>query len=370
MSFLPELTPEVFTHLFPPHTACLDGMIFDSLRLRAPSVIHRTPETSSVEFLGTLPPEILASILNLLDFQSLSRLSRVSLWAKLSVEALPAYKEFFQHASEVLLALSLTRLLHFHSAALLRQTLREKECITCRREFAGFVFLPTFERVCYECLCGLPRFRVTTIENVKECFGLLDRQLLGIPTLHSISGWYNVGRDSRYIDATRLVSAKQVKERAIQIHGDAENLCRYLPPEPPGDSAESKQFAVLKLLNSTPLDDSKPDVLVKDEFFGVASVRMPYLSNTGVDRGRLCRGCQIKEERRSGLAAQFASFVHKRPRSTRLYSRQGFLHHSKHCSGVLELLSQWRRRQMLPALGFCLSVKTERTAFSTRFDLV
>lgn len=156
-----------------------------------PSCIRRQSLQSSLGLLDRLPAELLLLTLELLDFQSLSRMSRVSLRGKAVVEGLPAFREMMQHAPETLPALGQTRLLKYHSSSLLRQTLRSAKCASCF-SFAGFLFLPTCERVCFECLHENRALWLMTRAQAKRCFRLTDKQLATIPTLYSIPGTYNV----------------------------------------------------------------------------------------------------------------------------------------------------------------------------------
>src|SRR6478609_55847 len=106
---------------------------------------------SSLGQLDILPAELLLSVIDLLDFQSLSRLSRVSLLGKYDIEDLPVYRDVVEHAPEALVALGQTHLLSYHPATLVYSTLRQSRCVSCFA-FGGFLLLPTCERVCFECL--------------------------------------------------------------------------------------------------------------------------------------------------------------------------------------------------------------------------
>lgn len=60
--------------------------------------------TSSMGLLDTLPTELLHIILNLSDFQSLSRFAQVCHQAKTSVELLLPYQQTMKHAFKALVA--------------------------------------------------------------------------------------------------------------------------------------------------------------------------------------------------------------------------------------------------------------------------
>lgn len=340
----------------------LGGMI-RNLSLPETSPIRQKSANSSMGRIDILPPEILLFILNILDFQALSRLSRVSRRAKATVEALVAYKELLEHAPDVLVALGKTRLLQYHSAALLRQTLRIDRCVSCL-QFGGFLLLPTCERVCFECLHQNYALRMTTLNMARKCFHLTNNHLKKLPILYSIPGTYGVMFLLSRRKVYRLVSVKQVKQLAIEVHGSAENVANLMPTTPPRGMAW-REFCIFKWFHEAPLEPPGCDLsripersnLVEDDFGGMASIRMPYLSGTGADCGRLCKGCRLADELHSqGLlpAAVLEDLAPggirpSRPLrafTTRLHSREGFVEHIKTCYGVNRLLTAWETERM------------------------
>lgn len=321
-----------------------------------PSRIRRESFRSSLGLLDTLPAELLFLTLDLLDFQSLSRLSRVSLKGKAVVENLATYIDMMKHAPTILTALGRTGLLCYHSATSLRRTLRSDKCVSCFG-FGAFLFLPTCERVCFECLSENCSLRMMTISLARQCFHLTECQLKRIPIMYSIPGMYGVwGTVSRY-RVYRLVSVKQAKRLAIEVHGSVENLPEL---EKSSTYAASKKFWLFKRFREAPLnpvgcDPSRPPQklnLGEDDFSGVASIRFPSLSDLGVDHGRLCQGCRFiynfwVHQRwlpPSVLSALVTPGQYPqrplRAQSKLLRSTQGFLEHVKNCHGVRQLLTE------------------------------
>lgn len=335
----------------------LGGMI-RNLSLPETSPIRQKSANSSMGRMDILPPELLLFILNLLDFQALSRLSRVSHKAKTTVEALLAYKELLEHAPDVLVALGKTRLLQYHSAALLRQTLRANRCVSCL-DFGAFLFLPTCERACFECLHQDYALRMTTLNIARKCFHLPNNHPKNLPILHSIPGTYGVMFRISRRRAYRLVSVKQVKQLAIEVHGSAENVANLMPTTPPRGMTW-REFCIFKLFHEAPLEPPGCDLsrmpersnLVEDDFGGMASIRMAYLNGTSADCGRLCKGCRhVNELHSRGLlpASVLEDLVPRgirpsrplRALTTRLYSREGFVEHIETCYGANRLLTGW-----------------------------
>ncbi|KAF4976142.1 hypothetical protein FZEAL_7161 [Fusarium zealandicum] len=340
----------------------LGGMI-RNLSLPETSPIRQKPANSSMGRIDILPPELLVFILNLLDFQALSRLSPVSRRAKAMIEALPAYQELLEHAPDVLVALGKTRLLQYHSAALLRQTLRANRCVSCLGSGA-FLLLPTCERVCFECLHQNHALRMTTLNIVRKCFHLTNKNLKKLPILHSIPGTYGVMLHVSRRKVYRLVSVKQVKQLAIEVHGTAENVANLMPTTPP-QGMTWREFCIFKSFHEASLEPPGCDLsrmpersnLVEDDFGGMASIRMPYLSGTRADCGRLCKGCRLIDELHSQGLLPADVLEHLAPRgigpsrplralTTRLHFREGFVEHIKACYGANRLLARWKTEQM------------------------
>lgn len=322
------------------------------------STIHRESACSSLGLLDGLPVELLFITFNFLDFQSISRISRVSLRGKAVVETLPAYRDMMKNAPEILTALGTTRLLSCHSASLLRETLGSDKCVSCSH-FGAFLFLPTCERACFECLHQNPALRMTTPAIAKKCFHLTDKQLRKIPIMRSIPGMYDVRFEVSRRRVYRLVSVKQAKQLGVEVHGSVENLAKLMPRACPRDMT-LKELRVFRDFHGMPLQPpsyglsrlpDSPDH-VEDDFGGMASIRFPYLTEVGADSGRICRGCWITYEHQQtgSLPASVAlEFVPtddgpNRPLLailTRLRSRSAFLEHVRYCYGVGQLLVQW-----------------------------
>ncbi|KAI1144716.1 hypothetical protein F4825DRAFT_476839 [Nemania diffusa] len=320
-----------------------------------PSSIQRESLRLSLGSLDKLPIEIILLTLDLLDFQSLSRLSRVSLRGKDVIQNLPAYREMMQHAPQTLAALGKTRLLSYHSSSLLRQTLRSSKCASCF-DFGGFLFLPTCERVCFGCLYENQALWMMRRAEAKRCFRLTDKQLRELPTLYSVPGRYMQTRRRR---ALRLVSAKQAKQLAIKIHGSIETSAELNPPDCPNTTTLT-DFWKFKRFIEAPLEPPGCDLsrapeksnFVEDKYRGMGSIRFAYLNQAGADHGVLCKGCvrAIDDYHRRSMPAHVLSELvppDRRPARPlralgfRLRSRDQFVDHIKHCYGVSRFLAEW-----------------------------
>ncbi|KAI1738568.1 hypothetical protein F4680DRAFT_425483 [Xylaria scruposa] len=335
----------------------LHGMI-RKIPPATPSCIRRESPRSSLGSLDRLPAEILLLTLELLDFQSLSRISRVSLRGKAVVENLPAYREMMQHAPQTLAALGQTRLLSYHSSSLLRQTLRSAKCVSCF-EFGGFLFLPTCERVCFQCLHENRALWMMRWAEAKRCFRLTDKQLKTIPTLYSIPGTYCVRFRISRRRMSRLVSVKQAKQLAIRIHGSIETSPELNPVLCPRRTHRRELWKFKRFIEA-PLEPPGCDLskmpeksnAIEDECCGMASIRFAYLTAAGADHGVVCKGCvrALDDYQRGSMPARvFSELVPpgRRPARpllalrVRLRSRDNFVDHIQHCYGVSRLLAEW-----------------------------
>merc|ERR1712000_619002 len=106
--------------------------------------------------------------------------------------------------------------------------LLQSRCVSCHY-FGGFLFLPTCERVCFECLYENQAFRMTTPTLAKQCFALTDNDLEQIPLMHSIPGTFGLRFQFAHKQVEHLVSVKQAKQLALQVHGSPEQLAELRP---------------------------------------------------------------------------------------------------------------------------------------------
>lgn len=128
-----------------------------------------------------------------------------------------------KHASTALIALSRTKLISFRSIASIHAVLFLEDCVSCQK-YAPFLFLPTCERCCYECLHRDRSLRVVTTQMAGICFGISPKDLRRIPAMLSIPGTYSVGHEVTRRRRVKLVSLKQVRELGIAMHGSDEAM--------------------------------------------------------------------------------------------------------------------------------------------------
>lgn len=359
----PLESDKLIAHLSHRPSYILDSMITvqDAHNIR-PSNLARDSRPSSMGQLDKLPVELLLATLDLLDFQSLSRLSRVSLHARSTVHSLPAWRDLMDHAPQALKALGLTQLLSLHSVASLRTALRSELCASCP-EFGAYLFLPTCSRCCWECSFHNAALRVVPPTRAGRIFGLSEEHLGELPVMVTIPGIY--GRYGRYDDerlttetlSHEVVSVKAAKELGLAVHGSMENIVRI----PARRTMTLANMDFLPFFRSATGDrggdrlapsvqDTGPP---PNRYFGKTSVPFPSLQVGGsVEDGLWCRGCDQTHQRcKQGLLSEetmtsIAASQGVRPGrgilqalARRARSRAGFLEHTKRCHGVQNMLA-------------------------------
>lgn len=331
----------------------LNGMISISEAAK-PSAIKRDASSSSIGLLDILPVELVQYTLHMLDFQSLSHLSRVSLQGNEVVRSLPAYRSLMEHAPHALAALGRTRLISLQSANALYGTLLSEQCISCG-EYGAFLFLPTCERCCYECLCRNQSLWLIPTTLARKCFDLTLSQLKRLPIMRSVPGSYFVGHTISRQRQLKLTSVKAAKELGIMIHGSTENMAETLTARRSGGMTE-KEYHTFRWLQDAPLHPPGQDLsrlptegnVPGDDCCGMASIPFPsLLQNNTLENGLWCRGCDETFERYrfkqlaptvvSDLVPPgcdaFRIFLGMQRRAR---SHAGFLDHITHCHGARE----------------------------------
>ncbi|KAK3179360.1 hypothetical protein K4F52_009186 [Lecanicillium sp. MT-2017a] len=251
---------------------------------------------SSLGRLDRLPVEVLHMVLEELDFQSLSRVSRSS-WRGEEV-----------HAPDALRALGQMQLLPLHSAAKLHETLRSDECVSCGG-FGFFLFLINCQRSCWECLNSRQAMWVMPRNEAGRCFNLSAKQLKTLPSARSVPGKYIMRFGIIRSKPQRLVSVHAAKSLAVSVHGSEAALTAYLEALRPSISEHHYfywthvQRAKLKFEKHDPVKALSGANTTNDYSNGMASILFPVLSRSGStpDHGAWCRGCQWIEDNEDGV---------------------------------------------------------------------
>ncbi|KAI1153615.1 F-box domain-containing protein [Nemania diffusa] len=205
---------------------------------------HFQNSVSSLGILDRLPVELLYEVLKSLDLQSTILFSRVSIQRRNIVYSFSAYRDVIKHTPHALAAFSQTKLLHLHS-----------RCATCL-EYGVYLFLPTCERCCWQCLRSNSTRRVVSLTAAAKTFALLPKMVQQLPVMFSILGTYRVACKST-----------QKSYRLVTIFSDSTCLDSLIIPDQ-GNAAV-------------------------DRYFGMASILFPLLTTSDiVEHGLWCKGCE------------------------------------------------------------------------------
>lgn len=164
-----------------------------------------------------LPVELIAMVLEQLDFRSLSRLARTCIRGNDAVESLPRYRDVMRHAPEVLADMARTDLLRLHSVTALWWALRSIECVSCRQR-GVLLFMPTCERACLACLGTNPALRMMRTRDARRRFELDNRHVRSLNVMKSIPWQYETGGSVLYQPYIRLVNEEQARQLGLRVH--------------------------------------------------------------------------------------------------------------------------------------------------------
>ncbi len=116
---------------------------------------HATTESiasvSSIGNLEILPIEIIHSIFNILDLQTLTHCRAISWRARCLVDSIPPYKTIVQHAPNALRALLSTNMAVCFTAQDIFKALCMQDCFICG-QFGPFLDLFSAQRCCVTCI--------------------------------------------------------------------------------------------------------------------------------------------------------------------------------------------------------------------------
>ncbi|KAI0515409.1 F-box domain-containing protein [Xylaria bambusicola] len=309
---------------------------------------------SSLGTLDRLPVELLYEVLMSLDFQSSISFSRASIQGKNIVCSLPAYRDVMKHAPHALAALSRTKLLHFHSASDLHNALRNERCATCP-EYGVYLFLPTCERCCWQCLRSKPTRRVVSPTAATKTFALSPKMVRQLPVMFSIPGTYGVACKPTQ-KSYRLVSVTAAKELAMSIYGSpGDAIEAIIRRRPPNERTESTARSLRAIFSDFACLDSLmvPDQgnTGVDRYFGMASIPFPSLTTPDIlEHGLWCKGCEWTFNQHRGRRIPAYVIANMVPADCdpdrvllgmvrRAYSSVRLSAHIQHCYGAQQLLA-------------------------------
>ena len=338
------------------------GMI-EVLEPASLSCIHRSPgAAATLGALDKLPLELIHYVFSSLGLRSLVNVKRTCLRGAVLVESLPEFRDLVRHAPDALAALGCTGLLQHHSARTLHHVLLSSQCVSCLG-FGPYLFLPTCERCCHDCLQKNQSLWVMPLSEVRECFVLYSGSMRHLPVMRSQPGTYANGDRAFFYQAQyELVSVKAAKQLSLRVHRTDQAMKLHLYNRWQCHLTR-EEYEALKWLQAAPLEPIDQETLDSqvdrptDEYCGMASISFPSLSRGArvADRGIWCLGCervytdwQYPEESTTDFDRWLSLFDLEesgvdvdtilRVKRDRAFLEKDFLEHIRDCSGARELM--------------------------------
>lgn len=309
--------------------------------------LGRQPSSSAGE-LDKLSSEALVLILQHLDIQSLCRFMVASFRTKEVVDSMLMYQNLLKHAPSTLVILGKTHLAGCHSVLDLHAALLAADCVSCH-QFGAFLFLPTCERACLDCLHRNMRFWVLPAKEAQETYGIQQKEAHRLPGMMSVP----VGR-RRGGRRRKLVSVRLARELGLAIRGSQQEMTAWVMRSGRvGARLNEYSWWAEAGAGSTLLDWNAEEPLrpPTSSCWGFASMRFPHLRrDQAVDPGYWCEGCRFRRRQISAVSeySHGMDYICKSPeeekeleerhrRELREWSRSGLKEHVLTCAGALEL---------------------------------
>jgi hypothetical protein len=351
---LPDASHEELIALLTHRPRHVIGGMIQITPAKPMSTLQTRSTSSALGSLDNLPLELLHSTFALLDFRTLSHISRTCRRGTEVVKSLPEYRDLMLHAPDALAALGKTELIRHHLAANIHLTLLSAKCTLCSR-YGAFLHLPTCERCCYHCLWTNQSLWLIPISIAKKCFLLSKDAVKTLPVLRSIPGQYSVRYSISRKRPIRLVCVGAAKKLSIAENVSERDLSACLDLH--GATADHGFFQYLQKASITPpqqelwLQSSGQDA-PNDRYCGMGSLPFPSLSlDKHVEHGLWCKGCELVRREWSSndpVPEHLAHLVLPGRRAENVVyryqeiarSKAEFLAHVEECPGAKKLLQQ------------------------------
>jgi hypothetical protein len=174
-----------------------------------------------------MPVEIRHMVLLQLDLATMDIVRCVNSHFRALVESLPAYKLLKEHANHTLCVIRKTRMAPIITIGALFTEFCQPSCRGCGA-FGPFLFLPTIQRCCENCLQGNGDFQLVPLLEVQPNFGITQywaRKWL--PVIYSPSGVFGDGwRNELHYNPRVFVSLVHIENLAREVDPSKEVIRR------------------------------------------------------------------------------------------------------------------------------------------------
>ena len=327
------------------------------------SWILKLPREHQVSCATRLPPEIWDIIIEMLDVISVLSFARGCVAFKAIVDDSATWKWIIDNGSNLLGAFSQTKTLGYTTIWEIRAAVRTRGCNTCN-DFAPFVFLPTCQRICLNCMCWNPEYWVIPTTAACVAFGVTSTQVSQLAVLH-VQAPHKIVKGSKKNKTLSLVGVLQVKQMALNIHGSSLRMCLAAESRIPAKTPEKRKelYSYLRSASETSSGEGLKRYyrLLRqlkdggDAHRGEGAVLVPYTVHPDlVEHGLWCLGCQslFKELSALVLEATLTGILSETQRKQlyqanfhqrRAWSNQNFGGHVAECQGALSIVSKFEK---------------------------
>ena len=290
---------------------------------------------SSAGDLDRLPNETLLRVIEELvfDLPSLCSLWAVSLRTKELVESIPMAGDLFKHASQTLVVLKKTNLTRNLNVEDLYSTLQSENCASCHQSGA-FLFLPTCERACLNCLHRARRFRVMPADDAQAIYRVPQKRMKMVPTMLPMHVRKASGRRKKVVsvELVRRIGLLCEDWRGI----DSRVLRR--------DELDAKDREFLWRVELGDASIKQKELVAPSSVYYVgASMRFPHMHpDRTVDPEYWCEGCRFMNKKLNAVSKPHHELIidDMRWREWKSWSKRELLKHVAKCRGVQEFLRQ------------------------------
>jgi len=203
-------------------------------------------------YFASLPEHLFTwTIMPLMDYKSILALGQTCYHARVLVSQHSMLRLLLKHCPNVFPALHALGIIYWSSIKHVIVELQSSKCRGCG-ETGTYLFLPTIERVCSNCLRRNPAFWPIALYDAIACFALEDQDLSDMLIFRNTRRvWllspYPGAYYSREVEHRYLVAVKSALQKALKIHGSREKIETLADvdlSEPGTESSTEEQVSV------------------------------------------------------------------------------------------------------------------------------
>lgn len=259
------------------------------------------PAEASLGDLDIFSVELVQLIILQFDLLSLTHFRGVNRRAREITDSVPEYNIIITHARYAFCTILRVEMGHLISCQALYDKLCSAKCESCG-DFAVYLYMLRFERVCRTCFTDGPRFLPVKQDYAKRAYGLSRKKLATLPSLKPIPGLYSLF--NKHHTHRRILDKQTAINAGIEVYGSYESMRKYVTDRIARNNREYEELyrqekakgrkPALRRSLSPRLDDKKS---MNGERY-MAVTRMPwYNEDTRMsDWGFYCRACKEPQD--------------------------------------------------------------------------